>query len=115
MHRQIRALDALELSLDLLLGRVDHDRRTLAEHQFFDLDETQQRAMTDLAGIDLVDPALVHENDLENVTGCHLETWRGWYAQRILHSAAGRRQPTAFPVPLRRAFPRWHSSSESSA
>src|SRR4029434_5641277 len=35
-------------------------------------DEAEQRAMADLAGVDLVDPPLIVEDDLENVTGRHL-------------------------------------------
>src|SRR5688572_11969081 len=48
--------------------------------------------MADLAGIDLVDLALVNENDLENVTGCHLGSGSGWYAApHIIHNLSGTR------------------------
>jgi len=51
-----------EFGFDLLLGRIDDNRRALAKDQLFDLDKTQHGAMTHLAGIDLVDLALAHEN-----------------------------------------------------
>ena len=48
-------------------------RGTLAEDQLFHLDESEQPALADLTGINLVNLALVHEHNLENVTGCHRE------------------------------------------
>jgi hypothetical protein len=72
---QIRAFHTLEFSFHLLLGRIDDDRGALAENELLDFDEAEQRAVADLAGIDLVDLALVDKNDLENVTGCHLAAW----------------------------------------
>jgi hypothetical protein len=71
MHRQVRALDARELGLDLLLGRVDDHGRLLPENQLLDLDEAEHLAVADLAGVDLEDLALAVEDDLENVTGGH--------------------------------------------
>src|SRR5262245_53653705 len=70
MHRQIGTFDTVEFSFDLLFRRIDHYGGALAEHQLLDLDEAEQRTMADLARIDLVDLALVNENDLENVTDC---------------------------------------------
>ncbi len=72
MQRQVRALDAREFRLDLLFRRVDDHARPLAEDQFLDLDEAEHLAMADLAGVDLVDLALVVEDHLENVTRGHL-------------------------------------------
>src|SRR5690349_1930972 len=63
VHRDVAAHDAFELGLELFLARVDHDARLFAEHQLLDLDESQQRTMADVAGVDLVDLPLVHEGD----------------------------------------------------
>ena len=71
MHGQEGALDPGELALDALLGRVDHHRGALPEHQFLHLDEAEQLAVADLAGVHLVNLALIHEHNPENVTGCH--------------------------------------------
>src|SRR5512139_3660871 len=67
MHGQETALDAVELRLDPLLRRIEQHAGALAEGQLLHLDETQHRAMTDLAGVDLVNLALVHEQDAEYV------------------------------------------------
>src|SRR5690606_15243653 len=71
MHWQHRALDAVEFALDALFTRINDDGRALAEHQLFDLDESEQPSLGHLAGIDLVNLSLVHEHDPENVAGCH--------------------------------------------
>ena len=61
-----------ELALDSLLRGVQDHRGALAEHQLLDLDETEQRPRgSRLPGVDLVNLALIHEHDAENVTGCH--------------------------------------------
>jgi len=72
VHGQIGAFHIVKFGLDFLLGRVHDDRGALAKDQLLDLDEAKQAAVTDLAGIDLVDLALIHEQNLENVTRCHL-------------------------------------------
>ena len=41
------------------------------EQQLLDLYETEQLAMADAARVDLVNLALIHEHNAENVTGCH--------------------------------------------
>src|SRR6185295_13140492 len=71
VHRQHRALDPGELGLDAFLARVQDDGRALPENQLFNLDEPEQATLAHLAGINLVNLALVHEHNLENVTGCH--------------------------------------------
>ncbi len=71
MHGQHGALDAREFGLDAFLGGVEDHRSTFPEYQLFDLDEPEQAPLADLAGINLVNLALVHEHNLENVTGCH--------------------------------------------
>ncbi len=48
----------------------DH-RGALPKDQLFNLDESEQPALAHLTGINLVNLALVHEHNLENVTGCH--------------------------------------------
>ena len=65
VHWQVASLDALEFRLDLFLGRVEHDGTAFTEHELFDFDETEERTVTDFAGVDLVDLALVHECDFE--------------------------------------------------
>src|SRR5688572_33228954 len=71
VQRQVAALDPGKLGLDALLGRVENYAAALPEHQFLDLDEAEEVAMADLAGVDLVDLALVDEHDPEYVTGGH--------------------------------------------
>src|SRR6187399_346655 len=73
MHREHGALDAGEFGLDAFLARIQDHGGTLTENQLFHLDESEQPALTDLTGINLVNLALVHEHNLENVTGCHRE------------------------------------------
>src|SRR6516225_11278855 len=71
MHQQEGALDARELALDALFGGVEHHGGALAEQQLLHLDETEQLAVADPPGVYLVNLALVHEHNAENVTGCH--------------------------------------------
>ena len=71
VHGQEGALDAGEFALDALLAGIEHHGRALAEHQLLDLDEAEQLAVAHLAGVDLVNLALIHEHNAENVTGCH--------------------------------------------
>src|SRR5207248_2864097 len=71
MQGQIRPLDPVELALDPLFRRIHHDRGALAKYELLNLDETEQLAVADPAGIDLVNLALIHEHNAENVTGCH--------------------------------------------
>src|SRR5215469_1739598 len=75
MHRQEGALDAGELALDALLRGVEYHRGALAEQQFVDLDESEQLSVADAPGVDLVNLALIHEHNAENVTGCHGSGW----------------------------------------
>lgn len=72
MHGQIGAFHPLKLGLDPFFRGVHYHRAFLAEHQFFDLDETPQGAVADFPGVDLVNLALIGKNDFENVTGCHM-------------------------------------------
>src|SRR5580658_54287 len=71
MHRQKGALDSGELALDALFGGVEHHAGTLTKHKLFDLDEAEQLAVTDAARVHLINLALIHEHNPENVTGCH--------------------------------------------
>src|SRR5258706_15951348 len=43
-----------------------------AKYQLLDLNEPEQAPVADFARIHLVNLALVHEHNLEDVTGCHL-------------------------------------------
>src|SRR5581483_9406947 len=60
MHGQKRPLHPFEFALDAFLARIQNDAGTLAEQHLFDLDKSEQFTMTDLAGIDLVNLALIH-------------------------------------------------------
>src|SRR6516162_9676541 len=71
VHRQESAFYPGKLTLDALLGRVQHHGRSLPKEQLLHLDEPEQLAMADPAGVHLVNLALIHEHDAENVTGCH--------------------------------------------
>src|SRR5215472_10357146 len=71
VHRQEGALDPRELTLDTLFGRVEYHRGSLAEQQLLHFDEAEQLAVADPPGVHLVNLALVHEHNPENVTGCH--------------------------------------------
>ena len=68
MQRQVTSLDAGEFGLDALLRRVQDDAAALAEDDLLDLDEAEQPAMADLTGLNLVDLALIGEDDPEYVT-----------------------------------------------
>ena len=83
VHRQVGTPDVLELGLDPLLGWIDDDTGALAEDEFLDLDEAEQPAMADAAGVDLVDLALAHENDLVQCLVAHLVSPKGDTAARI--------------------------------
>src|SRR6516165_6858530 len=71
VHRQEGALDAGELTLDALFGGVEHHGGSLTEQQLLHLDETEQFPVADAPGVYLVNLALIHEHNAENVTGCH--------------------------------------------
>ena len=71
VHRQVAALDAVELALQALLGGVDHDPRLLPEDEPLDLDEAEQAALAHALRVDLVDLALVEERDLVQPLACH--------------------------------------------
>jgi hypothetical protein len=75
VQRQVGSLHPVELPLDAFLGRVHHDRGTLAENELLHLNETEQLAMADTARVDLVNLALIHEHNAENVTDCHGLAW----------------------------------------
>src|SRR5690606_2917535 len=66
VQREIGPLHAFELALDTLLGRIDDDRGAGAEHELLDFDETEERAVADASSVDLVNLALVQEQDLVN-------------------------------------------------
>jgi len=71
VHRQEGALDAGELTLDALFRGIEYHGGALAEQQLLHLDETEQVAVADAPGVHLVNLALIHEHNAENVTGCH--------------------------------------------
>jgi len=75
----------VRFSLDLFLRGIDDDGAALAEHQFLDLDEAEQAAGSDLAGVDLVHLPLVDEKNFENVTRGHQEGSGNWYCLVILY------------------------------
>ncbi len=85
MHRQVGALDVLELRLDALFGRVDDDARALTEYEFLYLDKAEQRAVADFAGIHLVDLPLAHENDLVQCLVAHRCTPKVTHRRRFRH------------------------------
>ncbi len=60
-----------ELGLDALLARVQDHGGAFPEDQLLDLDEPEQATLAHFPGVHLVNLALVHEHNLENVTGCH--------------------------------------------
>src|SRR5579872_1130052 len=72
---QVGALDTLEFALYALLGRIHHHRGALAEHQLLHLDEPEQLSVADASGINLINLALIHEHNAENVTDCHGLEW----------------------------------------
>src|SRR5580698_5624478 len=71
MHGDEALLHSLELALELLLARVHHQAAALAEDHLFDLDEPPEALLAHLPGIDLVELALVHEDDFVDVTCGH--------------------------------------------
>ena len=71
MQRQVGALDPLELALDTLFPRIQDHRGALAEHQILHFQEAEQRSVGHFAGVNFINFALIHEHNLENVTGCH--------------------------------------------
>ncbi len=71
VQRQPGALDPLKLAFYPLFTRVEHHGTAFAEHKFFYLYESKDISVVDLTGVHLVDLALIHEHDFENVTGCH--------------------------------------------
>ena len=75
MQGQIGSFDAVEFALDAFLGRVHDHRGALAENDVLDLDESEQLAVTDAPRVDLVNLALIHEHNAENVTDCHGLGW----------------------------------------
>ena len=48
MHRDITSFDALKLSLELLLRRIDQQATALTEDKFLDFDETIEIARVNL-------------------------------------------------------------------
>ena len=66
-----RASDAFELLLDVLFRRIDDQLPAFSEHQVLDLHETEQPALRDTPGVDLVDLSLVEEDDFVE-TVCHV-------------------------------------------
>ena len=68
--RKVRLTPANSLLMRSSPGSSTTDG-ALAEHEVLHLDEPEQVAMADLAGVDLVNLALIHEHNAENVTGCH--------------------------------------------
>ena len=75
MQGQIGPFDPVEFAFDALFGRVHHYRGALAENELLNLDEAEQLAVADAAGVDLVNLALIHEHNAENVTDCHGVEW----------------------------------------
>jgi len=63
MHRNKRALDTGKLAFQTFLGRVDNDLGAFAKQEFLDLDKAVQVALVDAGHVDLVDLALIQEND----------------------------------------------------
>ena len=59
IHNANESIGPFSESLDALLGGIEYHGRALTEHQLLDFDETEQVAVADLAGVDLVDLALV--------------------------------------------------------
>ena len=71
VKRDVRAFDAVELLLQPFLRRIDHDLRTPSKGQIFDFDETEKPTLGDLAGVNLIDLALVEKDNLINVLVRH--------------------------------------------
>jgi len=75
VHRQVSPFHILELRLDFFFGRINDQRRPLAEYQLLDLDESEHFAVTYAPGIDLIDLPLAHEDNFVEVFLAHLECY----------------------------------------
>src|SRR5262245_29321693 len=64
VHGDEGAVDVGELAPQLVLRRIDHHLRPLAEQEPLDLDEAEQVALPDGAGVDLIHLAVIQEDDL---------------------------------------------------
>ena len=69
LHRHIGPFDVGKFGFQLFLGRIDQQGGLFAEHQLLDLDETEHATMADLAGVDLIDLALVEEGHTVKTLG----------------------------------------------
>ena len=67
----LRKKDGVAKVTDFGIARVQHDGGALPEHELLHFDEAEEPPVADLAGIDLVNLALIHKEDFENVTGGH--------------------------------------------
>jgi len=73
VHGQIGSFDILELGFDFFFRRINDDTRPLAEDKLFYFDKSEHFAMANLAGVDLVDLSLAHENDAIEVFLAHAD------------------------------------------
>ena len=71
VHGYVGALYRFKLGLQAFLGRIHHDRGSFAKNQILYDDKTVEFGLIDLMGKDLVDLALIYENHLVCVLGCH--------------------------------------------
>src|SRR5690606_5434348 len=71
MHGNIRALHARELGLQPFFRRIDQQLSALAKDKLFNLDKTIHLALVYRPGEDLVDLALIKENDFVSGFNCH--------------------------------------------
>src|SRR5262249_54258282 len=94
VHRDVGALDVLELRTQPLLRGIDQHARTLAEEETFHLDEAEDGARGDGAGVDLVDLALALEHDLvDTFAGRVSGTFRPHGAQPAAQAPGPRGSP----------------------
>src|SRR5262249_34066604 len=88
------ALDVLELGTQPLLRGIDQHAGALAEQQAFHLDEAEDGARGDGAGVDLVDLALVLEHDLvDTLAGRVSGTFRSHGGQPAAQAPGPRGSP----------------------
>ena len=71
MHGDIASRDTLKLGFQLFFTRINQDSRAFTEDEFLDFDKVIEIRLIDLPGIDLIDLALVEENDFVDWVGCH--------------------------------------------
>ena len=69
MHRQISSRNAFKFGFYLFLRGIDDHRAALAENELLHFDETEQVAVTDITGINLVNLSLAREDDLVDTFG----------------------------------------------